>query len=303
MQRDRAAAQLRPSASRRRARRRARCCSSVQRLRDREVRSSPRTERASNSIARGSATSDVDVDGRRGSICSRRSEAHRGTPRRRRCGRRRSPRSRLASGTGRAAPPARVQLQRCPTRLRAQLVDRLRAGVVLEEPDRDQRRDEPGEHDAEQEERRQPEAQRPEHGEPYALRRLGGSRAGLDLVADAPDRHDRRRVAELAAQLAHVHVDRARVARERVAPDALEQLVAREHEPAMVEQLPEQVELLRRELDLLVADAHLAPAGVDREVAVPELLALALARARASRGAGSTCTRATSSRGLNGFVR
>ena len=61
-----------------------------------------------------------------------------------------------------------------------------------------------------------------------------------------------------------------RVAGERVAPDALEQLVAGQHEPAMVEQLPEEVELLRRELDLLLADVHLPPAGVDREVAVAD---------------------------------
>ena len=105
------------------------------------------------------------------------------------------------------------------------------------------------------------------------LRALGGA-LGRDLVAHAPHRHDRRRVAELAPHLPHVDVDRARVAGERVAPDALEQLVAREHEPAVVEQLPEEVELLRRELDLLVADHHLAAAGVDDEVAVADLVAL-----------------------------
>src|SRR5918997_3131807 len=66
-----------------------------------------------------------------------------------------------------------------------------------------------------------------------------------DLVADAPHRRHGAALAELSAQLAHVHVHRARVAGERVSPDALEQLVARQDEPAMVEQLPEQVELLR----------------------------------------------------------
>src|SRR5436305_4568401 len=103
---------------------------------------------------------------------------------------------------------------------------------------------------------------------------LVGVPGGRDLVADAPDRDDRRRVAELAPQLAHVDVHRARVAGERVAPDALEQLVARQHEAAVVEQLPEEVELLRRELDLLVADVHLAAAGVDQQVAVAERRAL-----------------------------
>jgi hypothetical protein len=73
-----------------------------------------------------------------------------------------------------------------------------------------------------------------------------------------------------------VHVHRARVAGERVAPDALEQLVARQHEALVVEQLPEEVELLGRELDLLLADPHLAPAGVDREVAVRQHLRLEL---------------------------
>ena len=44
----------------------------------------------------------------------------------------------------------------------------------------------------------------------------------------------------------------------------------------MVEELPEEVELLRREPDLLVADVHLALARVDREVAVLDLVGLAL---------------------------
>src|SRR3954469_1215183 len=78
--------------------------------------------------------------------------------------------------------------------------------------------------------------------------RLAG---GADLVADAPHGNDRRGVAELAAELPDVDVDRARVAGEGVAPDALEQLVARQDEPAVVEELPEQVELLGRELHLL----------------------------------------------------
>src|SRR5579884_1283200 len=95
-----------------------------------------------------------------------------------------------------------------------------------------------------------------------------------DLVADTPDRHDRRRIPKLAPQLPDVHVDRARVARERIAPDALEQLVARQHEPAVVEQLPEQVELLRRELDFPVAHVGLVPARVDAQVAVDDHLGL-----------------------------
>src|SRR6476659_6256827 len=57
-----------------------------------------------------------------------------------------------------------------------------------------------------------------------------------DLVADTPDRHDGARLADLAPQLADVHVDRAGVAGERIAPDALEQLVARQHDAAVLEQ-------------------------------------------------------------------
>src|SRR5438067_3361615 len=97
-----------------------------------------------------------------------------------------------------------------------------------------------------------------------------------DLVADAPHGHDRRGLAELAAQLPHVDVHGARVPGERVAPDALEQLVAREDETAVVEQLPEQVELLRRKLDLLVPHLDLAPAGVDHEVTVLQRRALGI---------------------------
>ena len=56
----------------------------------------------------------------------------------------------------------------------------------------------------------------------------------------------------------------------------------------MVEQLPQQVELLRRKLDLLVADVHLTPACVDVQVAVLDRLVLALA----ALGRGATEDRA-----------
>src|SRR5207302_697643 len=100
---------------------------------------------------------------------------------------------------------------------------------------------------------------------------------GSDLVADAPDRDDRRGLSELPPELADVHVHRAGVAGERVAPDALEELVPSQDEAAMVEQLPEKVELLRSELNLLAVHPHLAAARVDVERAVLELLLLRLA--------------------------
>src|SRR5213076_74843 len=99
---------------------------------------------------------------------------------------------------------------------------------------------------------------------------------GRDLVPDPPYGHDRRGVAELATKLADVDVDGSRIASERVPPDPLEQLVSRQHEAAVVEELPEQVELLRRQLDLLLADANFAPARVDAEVAVADDRALGL---------------------------
>src|SRR3954454_21951797 len=89
-----------------------------------------------------------------------------------------------------------------------------------------------------------------------------------DLVPDAPDGGDRALVTELPAKLADVHVDRARIACERVAPDPLEQLIAGEHKPAVVEQLPQQVELLGGELHLLAVDGDLAPARVDLDRAM-----------------------------------
>ena len=101
-------------------------------------------------------------------------------------------------------------------------------------------------------------------------RRYTGRRLRLrrNLVADAPDGDDRAGVAELSPELADVDVDGTGVAGERVSPHPLEELVAGEDEAAVVEELPEQVELLRCELDLGAGDLRFPPAGVDREVAV-----------------------------------
>src|SRR5437660_6656141 len=105
-----------------------------------------------------------------------------------------------------------------------------------------------------------------------ARRGLGPVPGGRDLVADPPDGHDRRRLTELPSELAHVDVDGARIAGEGVAPDALEQLVARQHEAAVGEELPEEVELLRREMELHLGYANLAPAHVAVQVAVLDML-------------------------------
>src|SRR6476659_1122684 len=110
-----------------------------------------------------------------------------------------------------------------------------------------------------------------------ASRALSDRSIVSDLVSDAPDSGNRTVVAELAPQLAHVHVHRAGVPRKRVAPHPLQQLVPGQYESAVVEQLPEQVELLGRQLHLLAADGDLAAAGVDAHVAVLEHRLLRLA--------------------------
>ena len=96
-----------------------------------------------------------------------------------------------------------------------------------------------------------------------------------------------------------VHVDGPRAAGVAHAPDAVEQPVAREHDAGVLEQAGEEVELLRRQLDRLAADGHLAAVDVDDDVAELEC--------GRPRGDGSArrriaFTRATSSRGENGFV-
>ena len=144
-----------------------------------------------------------------------------------------------------------------PSGLPPEVVHGLVDDVVLKEAHGDDRRHEPGDQHAENEEGRYAEAERPHRFEGTAP--LDGRRLRLrrDLVPHSPHRHDRAGVAELPPELADVNVDRARVTGERVAPHALEQLITRQHEPAMVEELPEEVELLRCELNLGARDDRL----------------------------------------------
>lgn len=72
-------------------------------------------------------------------------------------------------------------------------------------------------------------------------------------------------VAELAAHLRDVNVDRAGLAVEVVAPDALQQLFPRHHNAFVLGQSPEQVELLGAKRDRLAVDGGLAPLPVDSE--------------------------------------
>ena len=83
--------------------------------------------------------------------------------------------------------------------LAAKLGERPRAGVLLEEPNRDGRRHERRHQHAEEEDRRKPKAQRAQHCVPSRTSgRAGGLGLRGDLVAHAPDGDDRARVPELA---------------------------------------------------------------------------------------------------------
>src|SRR5439155_25815760 len=98
----------------------------------------------------------------------------------------------------------------------------------------------------------------------YAASRLNG------LVPGAADGADQPRPAELAAELPDVDVDRARAAGIREAPDPVEEAVAREDDSHRLDEVSEQVELLRGQLDRAVADRDLAPVDVDDDVAEPK---------------------------------
>ena len=104
--------------------------------------------------------------------------------------------------------------------------------------------------------------------------------------------------AELPAQLRDVDVDGARAARVAHAPDAVEQLVARDDDAGVLEQVREQVELLAGQLDGLARDADLARLRVEGDVADLEQLGAARSGSVRRRTA---LTRAASSRGENGF--
>ncbi len=69
-----------------------------------------------------------------------------------------------------------------------------------------------------------------------------------------------------------MHRHRARVQRGGVAPDAVHQLVAREHVAGVRGEEEEEVELLRREPERAAVELDLARAGVEREVVEREPL-------------------------------
>ena len=87
----------------------------------------------------------------------------------------------------------------------------------------------------------------------------------------------------LAPQVADVDAERVRPGAEVVAPDALEDLRAREHLARVLHEQGEQVELGAREVDPAAAAAHLVGDRVEHEVAEPQRRAVLAGRAAQQR--------------------
>jgi hypothetical protein len=93
---------------------------------------------------------------------------------------------------------------------------------------------------------------------------------GLELVADAVARLDERVARgapiDLLAQLANEHVDGSVAMRRPAAPDALEELVAREHATGLAREGVDEAELGRRELGTLPVDIRLDVVGIEAQL-------------------------------------
>src|SRR6266702_1868631 len=130
----------------------------------------------------------------------------------------------------------------------------------------------------------------------------GPGRRFPEAVADAANRlHPLTGVAQLRAQPLDVHVDGACLDIGLRLPHRLEQLRAAQHPVAPLDELVEEPELGRRELDLLAAhrDAMRAPIQRNRTGGEPTPQATAGAARRRKMAA----TRSTSSLGENGLAR
>ena len=92
-----------------------------------------------------------------------------------------------------------------------------------------------------------------------------------ELVSELFDRDERfGQQRQLFAQAAHVDVDGARAAGVAIAPDLFEQDVPRQHAAAMLQQILEQQEFLRRQRDFPAVERDDVPLGVDDDRAVGE---------------------------------
>src|SRR3954471_6206326 len=95
-------------------------------------------------------------------------------------------------------------------------------------------------------------------------------RSSTEDIARAADRVQQARLAaglELAAQVGDEHLDRVRLRERVVAPDLVEQALARDDDPLVAHEVLEQLELALGELDVALAAAHLVGVGVELEVA------------------------------------
>src|SRR4051794_34878723 len=104
---------------------------------------------------------------------------------------------------------------------------------------------------------------------PPASRQRIRSRLCAEDVARAADRMKEPRLATgvaLPPQVRHEHLDGVPDGARAVAPDLVEQLLARDDEPLVAHQVLEQLELALGELDLAVSPANLVRVGVQREV-------------------------------------
>src|SRR3954464_6218188 len=106
--------------------------------------------------------------------------------------------------------------------------------------------------------------------EPPASRQRIGTRLYAEYVARAADRMEEARLStgfELPSQVGDEDLDRVRDRERVIAPDLVEQLLPRDHEPFVAHQVLEQLELALRQLDRAVAARHLMGVGIQREVA------------------------------------
>src|SRR3954452_21815798 len=109
--------------------------------------------------------------------------------------------------------------------------------------------------------------------EPPARRQRIGWRLYAEYVACAADRMGESRFPtgfELPSQIRDEHLDRVGDRERVVAPDLVEQLLARDHEPLVAHEVLQQLELALRELDRPVTAVDLVGVGVEHQVADPQ---------------------------------
>src|ERR671935_92142 len=109
--------------------------------------------------------------------------------------------------------------------------------------------------------------------EPPARRQRIGSRLYAEYVPRAADRMEEARLStgfELPSQVGDEDLDRVGDRERVVAPDLVEQLLARDHQALVAHQVLEQLELALGELDRALATVHLVRVGVEAEIADAE---------------------------------